>query len=79
MKKIKVLLFIILTFFCFESIAYAEWQIQYDAEADRVLHLGGDTLRGHFATGEECRNYWRSSPAFEQSHSKCVGYDSPKQ
>ncbi|MCD4677558.1 MAG: hypothetical protein K8S18_16425, partial [Desulfobacula sp.] len=46
---------------------------QYDAEADRVLRLGGNTLRGNFATKEQCLDFWRSRPAFEQNHSKCVG------
>ena len=40
-------------FYC-SGIPYAECQIQYDAEADRVLRLGGNTLRGNFATAEEC-------------------------
>lgn len=56
-------------------LAYADWQIQFDSEADRVLHLRGDTLRGNFATQGQCHNYWRSRPNFEQNHSRCVGYD----
>lgn len=79
MKKIKVLLFITLSLICLSSIAYAEWQIQFDAEADRVMYMGGDTLRGNFATKKQCLDYWRSRPYFEQHHSSCVGYDSPKQ
>jgi hypothetical protein len=77
MRKIRVFLLTGLTLLCFSAMAYAEWQIQFDAEADRVLHLGGVTLRGNFATAEECDAYWRSRPAFEQNHSKCVGCDSP--
>jgi len=73
MKRIKALLLITLGLFYFSGIAYARCQIQYNAEADRVLHLGGDTLRGNFATADECWAYWGSRPAFEQNHSKCVG------
>ena len=75
MKKIKTFLLITLGLFCCSGIAYAQWQIQFDAEADRVLRLGGNTLRGNFATKAQCRNYWRSRPAFERNHSKCVGCD----
>ena len=75
MKKIKTFLFIALGFFCCSGIVYAQWQIQFDAEADRVLRLGGNTLRGNFATKAQCRNYWRSRPAFERNHSECVGGD----
>lgn len=77
MKKLKVVLFIGSALLCFSATAYAAWQIQYDAKANRVLRLGGDTLRGNFATEDQCRDYWRSRPAFEQNHSKCVGYDKP--
>lgn len=73
MKKIKTFLFIALGFFCCGGIVYAQWQIQFDAEADRVLRLGGNTLRGNFATKAQCRNYWRSRPDFQQNHSECVG------
>lgn len=73
MKKINFFLLIILGLFYCSRIAYAECQIQYDAEADRVLHLGGNTLRGNFATKEQCLDFWKSRPAFEQNHSKCVG------
>ena len=75
MKKIQTFLLITLGLFCCSGIAYAKCQIQYDAEADRVLRLGGNTLRGNFATKAQCRNYWRSRPAFERNHSECVGCD----
>lgn len=54
------------------DIVLAEWQIQYDAEANRVLHLGGQTKRGSFATKEQCQAYWESRPYFERQHSWCV-------
>jgi hypothetical protein len=54
--------------------AYANWQVQFDSEANRVMHMGGDTLRGNFATKEQCQAYQNSRPAFEQNHSTCVGY-----
>lgn len=73
MKKLDVILLITLALFCFSGTAYAQYQIQFDAEADRVIHLGGDTLRGNFATKPECIDYWKSRPAFERAHSKCVG------
>jgi hypothetical protein len=75
MKKIKTFLLIALGLFCCSGTAYAEWQIQFDAEADRVLRLGGSTLRGNFASKAQCRDYWNSRPAFEQNHSECVGGD----
>ncbi|MBW2655704.1 MAG: hypothetical protein JRC91_12475 [Deltaproteobacteria bacterium] len=75
MKVLKKILSVVLAFFCFSGIAYARCQIQFDSEADRVMHLGGNTLRGNFATPEECDAYWRSRPTFEQNHSKCVGCD----
>ena len=53
-------------------LAHANWQIRFDSEANRVLHMGGDTLRGNFATKEQCQAYQRSRPAFEQNHSTCV-------
>ena len=59
------------------DLALAEWQIQYDAEANRVLHLGGQTKRGSFATKEQCQAYWESQSYFERQHSRCVGYDIP--
>ncbi len=74
MKKSDVIILLISSaLFCFSGTAYAQYQIQFDAEADRVLHLGGDTLRGNFATKQECIDYWKSRPAFERAHSKCVG------
>lgn len=54
------------------DIVLAEWQIQYDAEANRVLHLGGQTKRGSFATKEQCEAYRESLPYFERQHSRCV-------
>lgn len=72
--KAKTIFFVIIML-TVSHLAYADWQIQYDSEADRVLYLGGDTLRGNFATKEECLSYWRSSPGFEQNHSRCVGCD----
>ena len=56
-------------------LAYANWQVQFDSEADRVMHMGGDTLRGNFATKAQCQSYQNSRPDFEQKHSWCVGYD----
>jgi len=75
MKKYKVILLIAFIIICLNGAAYADWHIQFDSEADRVLHLGGDMLRGNFATQGQCHNYWRSRPNFEQNHSRCVGYD----
>ncbi len=75
MKKLNVFLFVTLAFFCFDGIAFAACQIQYDSEADRVMYLGGNILRGNFATKQGCMDYWRSRPAFEQNHSECVGCD----
>lgn len=54
------------------DIALAEWCIQFDEEANRVIRLDGYTLRGSFATPEECWAYWVSRPGFEQAHSWCV-------
>lgn len=75
MKNIEVFLLIILGLFFCCGTAYAGCQIQFDSEADRVMHLGGSTLRGNFATKEQCLSYWRSRPPFEQNHSECVGCD----
>ncbi|MCF6290313.1 MAG: DUF4175 domain-containing protein [Desulfobacterales bacterium] len=74
MRKLKVVLFITLGLICFSATAYAAWQIQYTGEAARMF---GSTPRGNFATEDQCRDYWRSQPAFEQNNSKCVGYDEP--
>ena len=57
---------------CSISFVYAQWQIEYDQEANRTLHLGGVTRRGNFATRDECWAAWNSRPAYEQAHSKCV-------
>jgi hypothetical protein len=73
MKKLDVILLITLALFCFSGTAYAQYQIQFDAEANRVMHLGGNTLRGNFATKKACLDYWKSRSAFERNHSKCVG------
>ncbi|HUT34357.1 MAG TPA: hypothetical protein VNE39_12800 [Planctomycetota bacterium] len=55
------------------GLAGAEgYRIQYDAEANRVLQLGGNTLRGNFATRAEAEAYQRSRPKFEQDHSWIV-------
>lgn len=56
------------------GLARAEWQVQFDAEAVRVLHLTNNPL-GNFATSAECQVYWESQPQFEKAHSKCVGFD----
>lgn len=53
--------------------AFANWQVQFDSEADRVMHMGGDTLRGNFATEAQCQAYQSSRSGFEQNHSRCVG------
>ena len=74
-KKIKSFLFITFVFLCFATTAYAKYQIQFDDEANRVMYMGGDTLRGNFDTKDECLSYQRSRTAFEQNHSECVGSD----
>lgn len=66
----SVMFISITCFLC--SSAYAQWKIQYDADANKVMHMGGDTLRGNFATEQACRNYWASRTAYERNHSKCV-------
>lgn len=72
--KAKTIFFVIIML-TVSQIAYADWQVQFDSEADRVMHMGGDTLRGNFATKGQCQSYQNSRPAFEQNHSKCVGDD----
>ncbi|MEK7314154.1 MAG: hypothetical protein AAB065_06715 [Deltaproteobacteria bacterium] len=72
--KSKLIFFAIILLMV-SHLAYADWQIQFDSEADRVMHMGGNTLRGNFATKGQCQSYQNSRPAFEQNHSKCVGYD----
>lgn len=72
--KAKTIFFVIIML-TVSQIAYADWQVQFDSEANRVMHMGGDTLRGNFATKGQCQSYQNSRPAFEQNHSKCVGYD----
>lgn len=54
---------------------HGSWHIQFDSEADRVMHLNGNTLRGNFATRAEAEAYWRSRPAFDRKHSWVVGSD----
>lgn len=75
MKKLNVFLFATLTFFCFDGTAFSAYQVRYDSEADRVMYMGGNTLRGNFTTKQECMDYWKSRTAFEQNHSECVGGD----
>lgn len=72
--KNSILVLVVGSLFIFftADIALAEWQIQYDGEANRVLHLGGQTRRGSFATKKQCQAYWESRPSFEQQHSSCV-------
>ncbi len=73
LKKILFCCIVFLGISCFlESVAYAKWQIKYDAAANKTLHLGGNTLRGNFATEQACRNYWASRGGYERKHSKCV-------
>ena len=60
-------------------LAYAQYQIQFDSEADRVLFLGGETLRGNWCTRAEAEAYWNSQSQFEQDHSRIVGSECPKQ
>lgn len=73
---IKLLLAMALVFFVSGTV-YAEWQIEYDETAARVLYLGENRRRGNFATCAECEKYRTSRPQFEVMHSSCVGYDSP--
>jgi hypothetical protein len=56
--------------------AFAAWQVVFDAEANRVMHMGGNTRRGNFATKDDCMAYWRSRSGFERNHSYCDGYNS---
>lgn len=65
----KVLVYFMLSI----SLLFATCQIQYDSEADRVLHLNGNTLRGNFSSLRDCESYRSSRPYFESSHSRCVG------
>jgi hypothetical protein len=54
---------------------WAQYHIQFYPEADRVLHLGGNTLRGNFASKPEAEAYWNSQPKFEKDNSRVVGPD----
>ncbi len=71
-KFLFLLVFLSCLIDCSSSFVYAQWQIEYDQEANRTLHLGGITRRGNFATKDACQAYWNSRPAYEQAHSKCV-------
>lgn len=46
--------------------------IQFNAEANRVMQMGGNTQRGSFADRNACDNYQRSRSDFEQRNSWCV-------
>jgi len=73
LKRILFYCAILIIVICFSDRAiYAQWQIQYDQEANKTMHLGGNTLRGNFTTEPACRNYWASRPAYERAHSRCV-------
>ena len=74
--KAKTIFFVIIML-TVSRLAYADWQIQFDAEAARVMYLGDNTLRGSFATRAEADAYQKSRPKFEQDHSWPVGYDRP--
>ncbi len=76
--KAKVILFVLLIFAA-SRVGWAQYQIQFDAEADRVLYLGGDTLRGNWCTRAEAEAYWNSQGPFERAHSWIVGKDCPNQ
>ncbi|MCK4994278.1 MAG: hypothetical protein KAS13_04430 [Candidatus Omnitrophica bacterium] len=73
LKKVLLcsVMFISITCF-FGSSAYAQWKVQYDAAANKTMRLGGDTLRGNFASEQACQNYQASRPAYDRAHSKCV-------
>ena len=76
MKAKTILLVIIM--FTIPLIANAQYHIQFNSEADRVLRLGGDTLRGNWCTYPEAEAYYKSQSKFERDHSKIVGQDCPK-
>lgn len=72
-RKILFCCMVLAAIICYSnSLVYAQWQIQFDSDANKTLHLGGDTLRGNFATEQACRDYWASRPAYERNHSTCV-------
>jgi hypothetical protein len=80
MKKYIKSLFITLLIFATYVISpinvMAQWHIEfYTPEADRVLHLGGNTIRGNFASESEANAYWNSQPKFEKDNSRVVGPD----
>ena len=72
MKRLNILLFITLALFCFGTTAYAKCQIQYTGKAASMF---GSAPRGDFSSQEECQDYRKSRPPFEQNNSKCVGCD----
>ena len=74
--KAKAIIFILLILAA-SRIADAQYHLQFDAEADRVLRLGGETLRGNWCTRAEAEAYWNSQGAFERAHSSIVGSDCP--
>lgn len=76
MVKHKSIFFIAVIIFSLNGVAAAKWQVKFDSEANRVMHMNGDTLRGNFATEKQCQAYQNSRPSFERNHSKCVGSDS---
>jgi hypothetical protein len=75
--KTKSILFVILMF-TVPWLAYAQYHIQFNSEADRVLHLGGNTLRGNWCTKPEAVAYYNSQSKFERDNSIIVGNDCPK-
>lgn len=69
--KAKII-FLVILMLTVSRLAYAGYKIQFDAEANRVLQMGGRTLVGDFATPQEAENYQNSRPAFERNHSQIV-------
>jgi hypothetical protein len=74
--KTKTVLFVILMLMV-PWFAYAQFSIQFNADAVRVLHLGGNTIRGSWCTEPEARAYWNSQSPFEKSNSTIVGKPCP--
>lgn len=56
----------------FFSDASAGCYVQFNEEANRVMHMRGDTQRGSFANKSDCEAYQSSRPGFEQNNSRCV-------
>lgn len=48
-------------------------QLQFTGKAAKMF---GSTPRGSFRDINECEKYWKSSPAFERSNSRCVNCNS---